>query len=508
MSGYVLRAPWYERERQQVTLRDPQALRPAIQKYATPDFSSRIVADPRACLAYDDVDLWSYPVPVTLGTGKGRQRLATHTLKTTRIRKLFQPTHERFYAVVVEVFCDEPGLPRAGSHDDLEVGFVLRRRRTTLSGDPKAMRRLARDLIVADAKAAGATPPASTDADSIDLAAAELAADQQFVEDHGELLAAIEAEHETQAWVRRPEGPGWTAFDPDAPSTGEEELRMWRIPPEAALCENGRTRSLWFGVVPTFSGEHWRDPTVSDKAKQMQPKLDDREIYEVLCCVREPADPDKPDCPRETWWSAPSRPFRLAAPFDPDGTQNHTVSITAPDLRRLAARSGRPLGPGGARIITPPGSALPPVPFGSIPGTKPGLPDPGGTVCLFAFELFFLVALFLFLLFLPIIVFMFQLWWLLALRFCLPFDAIARLTTFVETHTLDQLILDGTATGDLDAVTGMPGTGPLLKAATRFDPTTLPDLVAAMDPRLGAADPAPPTPAALPDDPLCPAAPP
>ena len=76
---------------------------------------------------------------------KGRDRLATSQLITTGLRKLYQPSHNRFYAVVVEVFCDQPGLPRAGSHDDIEVGFVMRRQRTSVTGAPGPTRRLARN---------------------------------------------------------------------------------------------------------------------------------------------------------------------------------------------------------------------------------------------------------------------------------------------------------------------------------------------------------------------------
>ena len=49
-------------------------------------------------------------MPITLTNAHGRERFATHKLHTTKMRKLFQPTHDRYYAVVVEVFCDEPGL--------------------------------------------------------------------------------------------------------------------------------------------------------------------------------------------------------------------------------------------------------------------------------------------------------------------------------------------------------------------------------------------------------------
>lgn len=116
--------------------------------------------------------------------------------------------------------------------------------------------------------------------------------------------------------------------------------------------------------------------------------------------------------------------------MDPAGTKNRTVTLTLPDLRRLAARAGEKQGPGGVRIVTPPDSQLKINPFATDP-TKPGSGrvGAGGAVCTFAIELFFLVAFFLFLMFLPIVVLIFQLWWLLALRFCIPpriaFDAAA-----------------------------------------------------------------------------------
>ena len=35
---------------------------------------------------------------------------------------------------------------------------------------------------------------------------------------------------------------------------------MWRLPPaEVDDCEAAHTRSLWFGVIPTFSPDHWVD---------------------------------------------------------------------------------------------------------------------------------------------------------------------------------------------------------------------------------------------------------
>src|SRR5262249_11543228 len=60
---------------------------------------------------FDDDDVWDPP----------------GTTGPTRILKLFQPSHDRYYAVTVEVFCDLPGLPRAVGHTELELGMVVRR---------------------------------------------------------------------------------------------------------------------------------------------------------------------------------------------------------------------------------------------------------------------------------------------------------------------------------------------------------------------------------------------
>jgi hypothetical protein len=134
VTGFALRAPWYVRERGRFGLRDPRALRPSIQMYDGTDFVARLLADPRDSLAPGEDDWWSYPVPVTLSaSAQGRARLATCALIKTPLRKLYQPGHSRFYAVVAEVFCDQAGLPRAGSHRDIEVRFVMRGWRVTCS---------------------------------------------------------------------------------------------------------------------------------------------------------------------------------------------------------------------------------------------------------------------------------------------------------------------------------------------------------------------------------------
>jgi hypothetical protein len=520
-TGFVLRAPWYVRERHQIDLNDAAALRPTLQKYGSSEFVAQLLADPRDSLQFLAEDRWSYPVPIILNKAHGRERFATYKLHTTKLRKLFQPTHDRYYAVVVEVFCDEPGWPRAGGHDELEVGFVMRRRQTTLKGDPKEIQRAARKLLVESSCASFNVRPSATFADSVDLYYAEQAWQEQFKEDNAGLLAAVQAEHQTQAWMINATGGVWRDLEADPlagePVRREEEFLMWRLPPEASGCEEASSRSLWFGVVPTFSAEHWIGPPVAKTPKKDKPveylrpvlaKLDDHEIYELLCFVRQPPPAGREDCPAKIWWSKPTRPFRLAAPFDPDGTKNHSVTITTPDLRRLAARAGEKLGPGGgARIVTPPRSGLPPPPFGDL-GKSSGLSvGAGGTVCFFAFELFFLVALFLFLLFLPIIVFMFQLWWMLALKFCLPpsisFQALAEFVADGKDLPADA---DAAFNRDFDAFVQMPGAAAELVKVKPFKtaPTPFNELVAAVDPENSAEDPKPPPVLSKPDDPLCP----
>lgn len=537
MSGpdFVLRAPWYVRERDGVDLRSPRARRPVLQKYDVPTFTDRLLHDPADSLLFDeDDDVWNYPVPVVPDlTDKSRLRLATSTLVRSNLRKLYQPMHQRFYVVVVEVFCDSPGLPRAGSHDDLTVAFRMRRLHTTVTGKRRPTRRVAAALVKEMGKAQD-VQVADTDPDARDLWWADLAWRRRFEEDQERDLAAIGAHTDYQQWiVTLATGAGrWrTLDDTDDPVLDgqDEELHpMWRLPPRELdaecheVCDVPRTRSLWFGVVPTFSGEHWQRSTAGGEVTEA--KLDDHAIYEIECVVSQP-HPTAPDrCPPRTWVSAPTEPFRLATPMDPDGTKNRTVTLTLPDLRTLAARAGQRQGPGGVRVVTPPRSQLVSNPFKGIPESGSGRIGAGGGVCTFALELFFIVAFFLFLMFLPIVVLAFQLWWMLALRFCIPpsigFSAVA---DFLATG---KLITDAGFDPDLQAGLSLAlGTDSELLAAGDRSPSWTEQLTDATDPVSGqpvfandanlthalvvATDPddaVPPAPLPReqsPDDPLC-----
>lgn len=533
MTDFALRSPWYARARAGTGLRDRSAYRPVLQMYDGPDLVDRLVKDPQDSLAFGDDDLWSYPVPVTPG-GTGRLRLATHRFVTTDLRKLYQPLHNRFYVVVVEVFCDQPGLPRAGNHDDIEVGFAVRRHLTTFRGGPRPTRELARQILSeviarrdqdldldADADQAALDRDLDTRLDRFDLAMTDRAWHARVAEENADLMAKAEVVVQRQGWVARPgEQPGWRVVQADALADGEQTFPMWRLPPRPEDCGRARTRSMWFGLVPTHSDEHQLDCR-----GRAQPKYDDHGVYQIDCFVREQRRPGREHCPPRVWLNElPSAPFRMASPSDPQGSAKRTTTIVMPDLRRLAARAGQPMGPGGVQIVTPPGSGLAFDPLGGLPdkGSVGGL----GQVCTFAVELFFIVAFFLFLLFMPIVVFVFQLWWMLALRFCLPpsvafgiaaeffangglladFEADADFTGTGVTAAVGFDQMFGTDSRDL------PTAGVWLdKLGTVDDPSGNPvgddaDFMGALsvagDPRLAAAE-VPPEPETHEDDPLC-----
>ena len=160
-------------------------------------------------------------------------------------------------------------------------------------------------------------------------------------------------------------------------------------------------------------------------------------------------------------------------------------------------------------------------PFDGIPKPGSGTTAGGGVICTFAFELFFIVALFLFLMFLPIVVFAFQLWWMLALRFCLVrLDAqFTVVTQFLVKAHLDfagELAADVQASAAMNAIMGVrvpPGSGQdgiaaSLKLSKNFEAhfnnrTDLEALVSSVDPALAVA-PTEPAHEPKPKDPLCP----
>jgi hypothetical protein len=518
----VLRTPWYACQRGGTDRFHSSATRPVLQKYDNPDFVKRLLRDPSDFLAWDpQADVWGYPVPVPESKrGAGRLRFATHQMVRPGPRKLLQAAHQRFYTVVVEVFCDQPGLPRPRPDADLEVGFVLRRRNVDIHAPSPMVRRLARDLttqLVAAQHHKVVGPLRDHDVDHVL---------------HGQLAAGtcvlpdgIASDVRVEGWFTGPGGHHrWRDVAKPLPAAlglTEQTYPMWRLPAPEGACDAAATRSLWFGVVPTYTGETadaLDDPGAApaDRDDKGAPKLDEYAVYEIVCFARPKPARGREHCPPPRVASAPTECFRLAPFFDPDGTRNHNVAFSLPDFRALAARAGEPPGPGGVTITSPPGSQM---------SFDPGNGNPSGgsvggnlpQVCTFAIELFFIVAMFLFLMFKPIVVLLFQLWWMLALKFCLPPDllAMAQLKAhFTAGGTLATLPKapappppkkpKSAWKGQLDALLGGNGMTARLAAlpANKFTQADADDLVAALDPAKR-AKPLPPLSLPPVKDPLC-----
>ncbi len=529
---YALLTPWYQRIRDDTAVLSDQARRPSIQKYVDSDFTRRLVADPRDSIRFDPKDdVWSYTVPigaVPLGPLTERQKLAGRLKVHTKLPKLYQPSHQRFYAAVIEVVCDDPGFPLLSSLEGLTVGFVVRRITTKFGGGENELRALAR-AVTAELFETQSVPDPSDESGVSGLLDLPDDGDPAQVafrgSAHGEaLIQAAQLSHVREAWKRAEDGQGgWVPVDEQPPGlaasspgpepgeatpAAEQEMPMWPVPAAAGPCARARHRALWFGVVPTFSG---------DLDGAGEPKLDDHSTYFLQCFLRQAPPAGHEHCPPRTWWSAESRPFRLAAFFDPDGTKNHRVRIKLPDLRALAARAGDAPA-GGVAFERPPKSNLGFGPAGKIPTTGTVGGD-STEICTFAIELLTIVAMFVFSLFLPVVVFAFQLWWLLALRFCWPpsATALAALDAYFAGLPPNPLpIVDVAIKADLGGVLGLSeDDGAALKAsvAATVPAANVPAAAGAIGKSITGALRSPPpavpspTPESQPRDPLCDAAP-
>jgi hypothetical protein len=179
--------------------------------------------------------------------------------------------------------------------------------------------------------------------------------------------------------------------------------------------------TIFFGVVPTVTTDLELLPPVADPAERRgrvdrTPRFGEFDLYEIRCFVRR-HDPHCPrrvgrrDCHGELYWSEPTEAYRLAGHLDPRGTANRPITIAMPDLTELPAQAAGLVGMGGMRVQTPPGSQL------DVPGTPGG---DGFQICTFMIPLITIIAMFVLKLFLPVVVFLFQLWWMLALKLCIP----------------------------------------------------------------------------------------
>lgn len=458
MSGHPWRlvGPWYRWPRPG----DPAAGRrspPVLQKYGSADFVDEFLANPQRSLRFDEQDLvvrGERGGPPPAGTRRGA--LSDVRRVVTDTRKLFLPLHGRFYLVVCELHCDVPGFPSTARDQVCRAGFVVRRRHLSypVEAAPAAaglLRRIgessariaglertvrqARERVgaVAGTVVARASRGASAVGETVAASAvvvargAEARLEEALAAERGELAAAREAATRellawkgavgahwvTEGWVPVPgrEGGGRWAVMADTPEVVTEQVFPLTplVPAPTARRHAGRGRTIWFGLVPTTSGDH-------DEAGVA--RFDPSSLYEIRCFVQRKGP--KGDACCEVTWSDPTEPFQLAAPFDPVGTSLRPLTVHLPDLPALAAEaSARGFGAlAPVRMVQPAGSALRFRIQGGVPkqGSIPDLP----AICCFSIPLITIVASFVLNLFLPIVVLLFNLFFMLRLKFCIP----------------------------------------------------------------------------------------
>jgi hypothetical protein len=421
---------------------------PVFQKYDSPNLVNDFIQDPQRSLKFVDDDLVhslraAVPAPGLRGLPR-RTSNFQYLPDGTNTRKIFLPTHKRFYLVVCEVHCDAPGFPMVERDNICEAGFVVRRRTLTLpSAGIEQVRPILKQLAASRAKltrltselpSASSRTTASSAISSAQNGAAHNIARQAQLESLRLQRTSVQTLLETEKarlreWIVRfgvmPQLQGWfkspNGFDRIGYWSQVEEtpvdLRLESTFPLYPLIPSSNDRShagnfatVYFGLLPTMLG---------DTDRLGRARFDDQELYEIRCYVRRDLtsrDRDQPcRCADKTFWSPPTAPYKLASHFDLTGTSNKPVTIQLPDLQTLAAQAKPSLGVAFAK----------PDKYLSFASGSDGKPQnigrsSGFQICSFALPLITIVATFLLELFLPVVTILFQLWWMLALKFCIP----------------------------------------------------------------------------------------
>jgi len=219
-----------------------------------------------------------------------------------------------------------------------------------------------------------------------------------------------------QGWFKSPNGFDrigyWNQVEETPADLGlESTFPLYPLIPNSSDRSHvGNFATVYFGLLPTM---------LTDTDRLGRARFDDHELYEVRCYVKRDLaarDRDQPClCSDKTFWSEPTAAYKLASHFDLTGTSNQPVTIQLPDLQTLAAQAKPSLGVAFAK----------PDKYLSFTAGSDGKPlnisqSSGFQICSFALPLITIVATFLFELFLPVVTILFQLWWMLALKFCIP----------------------------------------------------------------------------------------
>lgn len=390
---WLLVGPWYRWPTPGVTATGRTSA-PFIQKYETADFVNEFLKNPQHSLAFLDTEDRVFEVtprvpPIPLLNGK-RQSFSDNVMHNTGIRKLFLDTHKRFYLVVCELHCDTAGFPTVDRNEVCETGFVVRRRYVQI---PKNAEKSLRTAI----RKGGPTQEIQSLAEKLGV--------------NSELQGWISSGFDRiGSWQKVEETP--------AVNNTETIHPLYPLIPDPTLAKHaGKGRNIYFGVIPTGS---------ADSDELGNARFDDRNLYEIRCFVRRhkfpcPKKKTRNDCHGPLTWSLRTEQFQLASHFDLTGTSNRPVSIQMPDLPALEAQVAADPSVGRkapVKMISPKKSNL--ETSGQIPNLSPAPGSPGAAICSFSIPLITIVATFVFKLFLPIVVLIFQLWWMLALKFCIP----------------------------------------------------------------------------------------
>jgi len=388
---WLLVGPWYRWPTPGVPATGRTSA-PFIQKYETADFVNEFLKNPQHSLAFLDTEDRVFEVtprvpPIPLLNGK-LQSFSDNVMHNTGIRKLFLDTHKRFYLVVCELHCDTAGFPTVDRNEVCETGFVVRRRSVQI---PKKAEKSLRTAI-----RKGSTT--------------------QEIQGLAEKLGV---NSELQGWISSgfDRIGSWQKVEETPAVNNTETIHpLYPLIPDPTLAKHaGKGRNIYFGVIPTGS---------ADTDELGNARFDDRNLYEIRCFVRRhkfpcPKKKTRNDCHGPLTWSLRTEQFQLASHFDLTGTSNRPVSIQMPDLPALEAQVAADPSVGRkapVKMISPKKSTL--ETSGKIPNLNPV--PPGAAICSFSIPLITIVATFVFKLFLPIVVLIFQLWWMLALKFCIP----------------------------------------------------------------------------------------
>ncbi|MEO8333812.1 MAG: hypothetical protein ABI664_02485 [bacterium] len=449
---WALVAPWWKWPTP-ITSVSGRMTRPEIQKYETSKLVDEFIKNPQKYLKWMDEDLVHVvqPLPAIKGSNGQSRRFSdlAYVIDPLRTRKIFLDTHKRFYLVVCQIHCDAPGFPRAAREDVCRAGFVVRRRTTDIpvagakqagailkninaarsklgSLDAEAHLAAKKMSVLASTAAATSAPSgsASTFATALMSEAIVTSVDRQRASTRTllelersrlfEWTAHFKVAPRLQGWFNDPslEKIGAWAEVAEKPGAlnGEAVFPMYPlIPPKSDTEHAGRFGTLYFGLLPTGTGE------TDTKGNA---RFDDQQYYEVTCFAERhliPHDRGSPcGCPDSLFWSLPTAPYRLASHFDVTGTSKRPVTVQLPDLDALAAQATPTFG---VAFAKPPKSLMV---TGDSTGKmttlgKSSLPE----ICSFSIPLITIVASFVFELFLPVVMLAFGLWFMLKLKFCI-----------------------------------------------------------------------------------------